>query len=240
MTTDKFTGMRFGRLLVEGPEFVDPARGPFLRCRCDCGRIKAVAAKGIKYLQSCGCLALEKQKDPSNKHTTHGDGRRAGRHYLYRLWKHIKERCDSESCSAYHNYGGRGIKMHESFYNYPFFKDWILSNIGERPVGLRYSIDRVDNDKGYEPGNLRWATKAEQVANRRCSVKYAHKGMNATLRDICDSFGYDYDLTRMRLAEGWPCGMALTVPRELRLRDAMIEMCNFHNIFYQRPKLPQP
>jgi hypothetical protein len=85
---------------------------------------------------------------------------------LYGTYVGIKQRCLNPNNPNYRHYGGRGIALHAEWVNsYDSFRAWILANLGERPDGC--SLDRIDNDGNYEPGNLRWATQSEQTKNRR-------------------------------------------------------------------------
>jgi hypothetical protein len=81
----------------------------------------------------------------------------------YKAYQDAKRRCTSPNCKDWSDYGGRGIKM-----LYTDFQHW-LHDLGERP-GPEYSVDRVDVNGNYEPGNLRWATASEQIQNRRKSA----------------------------------------------------------------------
>ena len=84
---------------------------------------------------------------------------------IYRLWTNIKQRCYNPNTPNYDDYGGRGITMYAPWVdNFPLFESYILS-LGEKPEGT--SIDRVHNDEGYFPMNLRWATRSEQQRNKR-------------------------------------------------------------------------
>ena len=100
-------------------------------------------------------------------------------HPLYHVWSSIKARCFNKNHHAYPHYGGRGITMHgpwaESF---PSF----LEGVGERPSD-DLSIDRIDNDKGYEPGNVRWATRTIQAFNKRMNQPKGEDHYNARLTE---------------------------------------------------------
>jgi hypothetical protein len=90
-------------------------------------------------------------------------------YYLRKTWRLIKFRTQNKTSNSYKNYGARGIKMYGAWIeDYEAFSKYILDTLGERPEDA--SIDRIDNDKGYEPGNIRWATASEQGQNRRTTV----------------------------------------------------------------------
>ena len=100
----------------------------------------------------------------------HGDA--AGKkHYIYHIWNNIRNRCYNENSKFYYNYGGRGIIMLEEWRNsYLLFKEYVISNLGEKPYN--YTLDRIDNNGNYIPNNLRWADWSIQNKNKR---KYIRK-----------------------------------------------------------------
>lgn len=91
---------------------------------------------------------------------------------LHVTWQNMKRRCYETSYQGFSNYGGRGISVCEEWRNsYEAFAAYVRSTIGERP-SKAHSIDRIDNDGHYEPGNIRWSTRSEQMKNRRPSSQW--------------------------------------------------------------------
>jgi len=98
-------------------------------------------------------------------------------HPLYQVWKGIKARCLNPNNRAYRHYGDRGITIaSEWLHNPQAFIEWVEEHLGPRP--LETSLDRIDNDGDYEPGNLRWATRSQQVRNRRGTNSIEIKGVS--------------------------------------------------------------
>ena len=94
---------------------------------------------------------------------------------MYLLWCNIKARCHCTTNPGYKYYGARGITIYAGWLNnFPAFNDWILVNLGPKPEGL--TLDRIRNGEGYIPGNLRWASRAQQVQNRRSPVCSTNTG----------------------------------------------------------------
>lgn len=156
------SGKIFGRLLAVRNTNVRSKNGDYLwDCVCDCGGTITTSIGRLNYgvTKSCGCLKID------NHHRTHGFSHK---NKAYKSWSKIKERCFDTNCPDYKDYGGVGITLSENFRKdfMAFYKE-----VGDPPnTEKRWSIDRIDNAKGYVEGNLRWADDFQQARNRGKNV----------------------------------------------------------------------
>lgn len=158
------TGIRFGHLVVVAPA---ESRGRQTRwvCQCDCGSVITTPTRMFRFSgkTSCGCDTFSKRSD---KMKTHG----LTKSRTYKSWMMMKSRCANSNYSHYKYYGGRGIKVCQEWVD---SFETFMADMGVRPDGG--TLDRIDSDGDYTKENCRWATREQQVDNRRNAV-YATLG----------------------------------------------------------------
>ena len=134
--------------------------------RCECGGEKRIRATYVRcgMIRSCGCL--QREAGAANLNRLRADLSNFSKHELYGTWRGILYRTMNPAHRDYANYGGRGIAVCERWLDAETFYADIERLIGPRP-SRRFSLDRIDNDGNYEPGNVRWATRSEQASNQR-------------------------------------------------------------------------
>lgn len=186
------TGHRYGRLTAVQLVKCGPRLRVFWMCQCTCGKTCVVNATQLRLgrTQSCGCLRDEKTRSRS---TTHGESLPWRRSREYQSWVDMKKRCSCSHRAEWKNYGGRGIQVCERWQRFENF----LADMGRCPPGL--TLDRINNDGGYEPGNCRWTTRTEQNVNRRRTCHWTLDGKRMTVAEMAKQLAMLTGTLRWRL-----------------------------------------
>ena len=188
-------GQRWGRLLVNNRLSQKASDGSFLwSCTCDCGKEVILSASDLngQRIFSCGCLRSDTMRQI---HTTHGMADTP----TYRSWIHMRDRVLNEKHVHHDRYGGRGISICENWLNSfeAFYRD-----MGPRPTE-EYSIERIDNNGNYEPGNCYWATALEQARNRSNTIRLTHNGICQSIDTWVEQLKLKKSTVLYRLSLGW-------------------------------------
>lgn len=191
-----YTGIRFGRLTATCLVQRDPKGADHVwRFHCDCGMEKIANIRNVRSgrTTSCGCAFIEMVVA---RNTTHGLSKAHRREY--RSWKDMRARCSNPNDSDYPDYGARGIRVCDRWSDFAVF----LADMGHRPAG--HTLDRIDVNGGYEPGNCRWADHKVQANNKRSNMRLTINGVTKTLQGWSDHHGVGRSTVRWRLSQGWP------------------------------------
>lgn len=137
------------------------------------------------------------------------------------VWRDMVARCHHPAHAAWADYGGRGITVYQSWRGWPAGYDRWLAHMGPRPEG--YTLERMDNDGNYEPGNVRWATWAEQARNRRNNTVVTLEGRTQTLVEWLEEIGLPRATHAYRVSVGWSQERALLTP--VVRHDVSLEVC---------------
>jgi hypothetical protein len=195
-------GQKFSRLEVIGDAGNEDTKS-YWNCICDCGTVIRVVGSDLKngHTKSCGCLSRDKA---SQRWKIHGQSESR----LYTIWCAMLSRCYNTHNERYKDYGGRGIKVcdrwRHSFENF-------YADMGECLEGM--TLERINNDGDYEPGNCRWATRLEQGSNKRNNDWLECKGNTKNLTQWARHLGIQQQTLWARLyRHGWSVERALTTP----------------------------
>lgn len=189
-------GMRFGHVVAQ--EYLGNSKW---LCLCDCGN---TAIGTVKHLLDGGRRSCGKCKYRYANYGTHKESKTR----LWRIWDDMKTRCNNPNARNYKNYGQRGIKICPEWSDFSEFRSWAYNN--GYSDGL--SIDRIDVDKDYCPGNCRWATMKEQGNNKRNNNYLTFNGETKTIMQWSEEKHMLWATLKGRLKAGWSIEAALNTP----------------------------
>jgi hypothetical protein len=171
--------------------------GVYWDCLCECGHERAVTSASLTNGRStsCGC------KRGTHRQTIGGKSSKA-----YFTWTAIKQRCCNPKNKFYPRYGGRGITICDRWLGPEGFENF-LKDMGVPEPGM--SIDRTDNNQGYNPENCRWATRKEQQRNRSVTVKLSIGGREFSLAAVAEVVGLERTTLSKRIENGWSVKLTL-------------------------------
>lgn len=183
-------GTTFGNLLVIGISHVSDKQ-VYYRCACSCGNETACTGGNLRAgrSKSCGCRqggVMHGHASPKKLGSKHSPE--------YNTWLGMIQRCHNPNNKYYGNYGGRGIVVCERWRKFVNF----LDDMQCKP-SPKHSIDRIDNNGNYEPGNCRWATRREQNLNRRNTIFVAIGGVAKTIPEWCEYYDITQRMVRSRM-----------------------------------------
>jgi hypothetical protein len=194
-------GHVYGRLTVLRLSDRRQGKNKYWHCVCECGVSREVGQGHLRggHTQSCGCKNIERMRSRNGASNT-GE---------YRSWRSMVSRCTDSDNVSYANYGAKGVRVCNEWL---FDFDYFLKCVGPKPTPT-HSLDRIDNKKGYEPGNVRWATKLEQTLNREVTVMVEYLGVLQPLAILARAVGLCPMTAHNRVVKnGWSVERALTTP----------------------------
>lgn len=207
------SGMVFDRLTVLNEVGNKNGRIHWL-CKCVCGNICEVPSTSLltANTKSCGCL----QRDITiQRSTSHGLSHLPE----YQIWAAIKKRCFNVNDSFYHRYGGRGISVSERWLN--SFENF-YADMGPRPSD-KHSIDRINNDGNYEPGNCRWSSYEDQAKNKSTTRYVSYNDKEIDLSSMAKLADVDYSKLKYRLNLGLSAEEAIAL---IKNENFGVEKCS--------------
>ncbi|MEJ7730505.1 MAG: hypothetical protein WKG00_14950 [Polyangiaceae bacterium] len=211
-------GQRFGRYTALRHIGMNKRGRAIWEVRCDCGTVSTALSNSLVtgHTQSCGCHRLDRLRETIR---THGEAPRSGSTNEYRTWRQMRTRCENPADKGYENYGGRGISICAGWASFNAF----LADMGRKPTAA-HSIDRIDNEQGYQCGrcaecvargaaaNCRWATVKEQQRNKRSNKLVRCGDADLALVAACEQVGIKYMTAVMRMRRGWSPEEAVHTP----------------------------
>lgn len=209
MSAKDYTGNRYGMLTVLGVAYKKSGH-KYYTCKCDCGNTKVISASHLVTgaSKSCGCMV---RRSTIERNTTHGQSKTR----LYTIWTSMKKRCFDPNSHAYHLYGNRGITVCDEWKeSFESFRDWSIAN----GYSDSLSIDRIDVDGNYEPGNCRWTTAIGQARNKRNNRVVTINGVTKFMVDWFEESPVSITTIYQRLRNGWNVEDAILKPDQRKCK----------------------
>lgn len=213
-------GDRFGRLVVVSAAAKSrTGRSRFL-CECSCGQQRIVFGSALRagLTKSCGCIRRETAAALGRRRATHGETRGGVSTREYSAWIYMNRRCYDDSHPDFKKYGALGVTV---------CAEWragfepFLAHMGRRPSD-DHSVERIDPNGNYEPGNVKWATRLAQARNKRNTHRETHPitGERLSISEWAERHGIKSDTLVWRLNHGFTLIEALTQPVRRRRQEA--------------------
>jgi hypothetical protein len=192
------TNIRFGKLIAIKPIKKSYDTKYYWECICDCGKTKVIMSSNLVrgISTTCGCGKI-KIGEITTKH-----GMTKTR--IFKIWAGVRKRCTNPRCKSYNHYGGRGIKISDKWNNFMDFYNDMKEGYADN-----LSLDRINPNGNYEPGNCRWATQKTQSRNRRNNHIIEYKSESKTLAEWSEISKVPSNAIKYRIQNGWDIGKAI-------------------------------
>jgi hypothetical protein len=202
-------GKRFGRL-IGIKRLHSSSEGIVWEFKCDCGNSLSLAAKSVSsgHTQSCGCLQKERTSEAGYKHGMTNER-------IYGIWAGMVKRCFNKNNHAFKHYGGRGIRVQDSWKDFVSFKNDMYKSYLKHVAEFsekQTTIERIDVNGGYNVKNCKWATTKEQSLNRRNNFRIVYGKDNLTISEWSTRLGLSPGTITGRIKNlNWPIELALSL-----------------------------
>ena len=199
------TGLTFGGITVLEYSF-RKNKASYFKCLCICGNILNKSTQSLRKgkMPSCGCLHGAIVTENKTRHGLCNTR-------IYRIWRCMLNRCEYKGHDKYKNYGGKGITVCERWHLFDNFyadtKEGYADNL---------TINRIDNNLGYNKNNCNWKTMKEQCNHRSTSRYFSYNGETLTVSEWSDKLNIRHDLFRKRLSYGWDFNKIITTPVRIK------------------------
>lgn len=206
------SGDKFGRLTALARTNIKTVHGMKWLCVCECGAFRTAVLAHLKsgHTKSCGCLVREVALKPKNMTHGHTTNDLKATSSEYHIWSTMKQRCTNPNNVSYPRYGGRGIRVDESWLG-PSGYSQFFEDMGARP-SKAHSLDRINPNGPYSKDNCRWATSEQQNSNRAGVRQITYQGRTLTSAGWERVTGIAAVTIRSRIDKGWTTEAALTTP----------------------------